>query len=124
MDANETALFSAFWDALLSLDADEIARRFDPRGSISFGNAAPAQGRPAVRREFVRLFARTSAIHHRPVSLWARNGVVVADSDLAFELDGQRHVRIPVTTVCWFRGDTIARCEFSFYPEPALAAVA
>lgn len=124
MDPRATALFSEFWDALLSLDADEIARRFDARGSISFGSGAPAEGRQAVRREFVRLFARTSAIHHRPVSLWARGGIVVADSDLAFELDGQRHVNIPVTTVCWFRGDGIARCEFSFYPEPALAAVA
>lgn len=122
MDATEYKLFSAFWDALLSLDADEIAARFDACGSVCFGGEREAQGRQAVRREFVRLFSRTAAIHHRPVSLWARDGVVVADADLAFELDGDRHVEIPVTTVCWFGGKGIARCKFSFYPEPALAA--
>jgi hypothetical protein len=118
----ERALFTEFWEALLSLDADDIARRFEARGSVCFGNDRRAEGRQAVRSEFVRLFARTAAIHHRPVTMWARDGVVVADADLSFELDGQRHVQIPVTTVCWFRGDGIARCEFSFYPEPSLAA--
>ena len=122
MDRKECALFSEFWDALLSLDADDIAGRFEAGGSVCFGRERRAQGRQAVRREFVRLFSRTAAIHHRPVTMWARDGVVVADADLSFELDGERHVEIPVTTVCWFRGDGIARCEFSFYPEPSLAA--
>ena len=121
MEPRERALFTEFWEALLSLDADEIASRFSARGSVCFGNERPAQGRLAVRREFVRLFSRTAAIRHRPVSLWARDGVVVADADLAFELDGDRHVEIPITTVCWFRNGGIDRCEFSFYPEPALA---
>jgi hypothetical protein len=121
MEAKERQLFTEFWDALMSLDADGITQRFETSGSVCFGNEHRAQGRQAVRREFVRLFARTAAIHHRPVSLWARDGVVVADADLEFELDGERHVKIPVTTVCWFRGDDIARCEFSYYPEPALA---
>ncbi len=121
MEAKERKLFTGFWDALLSLDADGIAQRFETSGSVCFGKGHRAQGRQAVRREFVRLFARTAAIHHRPVSLWARDGIVVADADLEFELDGERHVKIPVTTVCWFRGNDIARCEFSYYPEPALA---
>ena len=122
MDAKECALFRAFWEALLSLDADETAGRFEASGTVCFGKERSAQGRQAVRREFVRLFSQTAAIRHRPVTMWARDGVVVADADLAFELDGERHVEIPVTTVCWFRGDGIARCEFSFYPESALTA--
>jgi hypothetical protein len=120
MDAKACELFTEFWNALLALDADEVAGRFEARGCVRFGGDRRAEGRPAVRREFVRLFARTAAIRHRLVSLWARDGVVVAEADLAFELDGDRHVEIPVTTVCWFRDDGIARCEFSFYPEPAL----
>ena len=121
MPGKEKALFGEFMEAMLSLDADAIAGCFDTRGSVRLGSGCAAEGRQAVRREFVRLFARTAAIQHRPVSLWAGDGVVVADADLAFELDGERHVSIPVTTVCWFQGDDIARCEFSFYPEPALA---
>jgi hypothetical protein len=122
MDPKECALFRAFWQAVLSQDADEIARRFEACGVLRFGKDRSAQGRQAVRHEFVRLFSQTAAIHHRPVSMWARDGVVVADADVAFDLDGERHVEIPVTTVCWFRGDGIARCEFSFYPESALSA--
>lgn len=81
MDAKDSALFRGFWDALVSLDADEIVQRFETRGAATFGKRR-AQGRQAVRHEFVRLFARTAAIHHRLVSLWARGGVVVADADL------------------------------------------
>lgn len=99
----------------------KFARHFEICGGIALGKR-PAQRRPAVRHEFVRLFAQTAAIHHRLVSRWARGGVVAADADLALELDGGRHVEMPVTTVCWFRGDRIARCEFSFYPEAALPA--
>lgn len=109
---------------MLSLDADEIARHFEVYGTLCFGKRPWVQGRQAVRHEFVRLFAQTTAIRHRPVSFWARDGVVVADSDLALDLDGGRHVEIPVTTVFWLRGENIARCQFSFYPETALAAAA
>ena len=113
-------MFTAFWEALLSQDADGIAAQFERSGSLLFGGVRRAEGRRAVRREFVRLFSRTDAIHHRPVSFWARDGVVVADADVEFELEGGRHVEIPVTTVCWFRGGGIERCELSFYPEPSL----
>ena len=122
MDPKECALFRAFWNALLSQNADEIAERFEVCGTVCLGKRRPAQGRQAVRREFVRLFSRTAAIHHRPVSLWARDGVVVADTDLSLDFDSGRHLEIPVTTVCWFHGESIARCEISFYPDTALAA--
>lgn len=68
-----------------------MARRFEIYGVVAFG-ARRAQGRRAVRHEFVRLFAPTAAIQHCLISLWAGGG------------------------------GRVARCEFSFYRQPALLA--
>ena len=124
MAATEQKAFAEFWSALQAMDADELARRFAASGSIAFGASRDVQGREAVRREFVRLFARTASIHGSVVSLWACGGVAVADSDMAFHFDDGARVNIPVTLVCWFSPFGIARSQFSFYPEPALGRTA
>jgi hypothetical protein len=124
MVPTEQNAFAEFWDALQAMDADELARRFAASGTISFGASRGVQGRDAVRREFVRLFARTASIHGSVVSLWARGGLAVADCDMAFHFDDGTGVNIPVTLVCWFSPFGIARSQFSFYPEPALGRMA
>ena len=124
MAITEQDAFAEFWGALHAMDADEMAGRFAASGSMCFGGSRDMQGRQAVRREVVRLFARTASIHGNVVALWASGGVAVADSDMSFHSDDGTRVDIPVTLICWFSEFGIARSQFSFYPEPALGRMA
>jgi hypothetical protein len=118
---NGEDLLGTFWSAFDSLDADRVACLFACDGSLCLGDNPPLQGRTAIRRAFVRLFTELDLSHHETVALWSHEGLVVADSDVAFILVSGGKMLLPVTTVLWTIERQIRSCRLLLYPEPALA---
>ena len=113
-------LLTAYWDAVISLDADQAASQFDERGVFCIGHNPPVRGRQAIRQAFRQLFLAIRGIGHRPVYLWSDKGVVVDEEDVTFTFKDGMKTTVPITTVLRTTDHQIQTCRLELPPEPAL----
>lgn len=122
MEANVPALVESCLESLESLDADCVARNFSPQAQLRVDGAPPVTGKSAVRRVFVHLFSKISALSFHLVSCWFGAGVAVLETDLTIVRDDDTVFAVPATLVLWMRGGTIERCRISTIPGPQWVA--
>jgi hypothetical protein len=119
-DGQSLSLLQTYWSAIDALDANQVALHFAPDAWFQVGQQPPIRGRAAIRRAFVRLFIEAEVIQHHPVALWSKQGLTVAEADIAVVFENRSTIIVPITTTLWHRRNEILGCRVHVPQEPGL----
>ena len=115
-----TDVLGAYWHALNSLDADLLANQFARDGSLQIGDHQRAQGRVAIRRGLVQLFAELAAVESHLITAWSCDGLFIMDADVRFVFENGGQTMVPITTQLWIGEGQILSCRLLLNADPAI----
>ena len=88
------------------MDAHAFASRLSEGCRLRFGNAEPVAGRSAIEAAISGFFATIKGLSHDIVGQWDVDDNTIIESEVTYTRLDERHVTVPVATICR-RGDEL-----------------
>jgi hypothetical protein len=110
-----------YFNALDSLDADDVASFFAPEATVYLAGAEPIVGRAAIRKALVQVSLDVDDLHHESVQLWSAGNLSVFEADMTVTLADHTVLSIPVTHIIRWINGMIEEARVNVYLESRLA---
>jgi hypothetical protein len=106
-----------------ALDAPAFAAAFVERGSMTFGNQPPAQGRDAIRRGLEAFFVLLDGMTHEVLGLWPFDDGFAMEARVHYRVKGVAEpVAVSGATLLRTEGDRLVDVRVYYDLAPVFAA--